>query len=252
MKGKKMKYLKYTALAAIMLSTPALAGESVSYSVGNTQMEGYQAIAENPSATIVILHTFGGLSDFEKGRAQMLADAGYSAFATDLYGVGVNPVTRDEKAAAMALLFGDREEMRARIRVAVEHAATLGSDTVIVMGYSMGGGAAMDMAISGLGSTIGIDGYGIFFGRLSDPLERLFPDDVAPIYVAQGGADTFLPVSAIPLFLENLEFAEAEYRIEIFSGAGHMFSVLGHPNYNERADKDSWRSFLTFVDNLTE
>ena len=217
-----------------------------------TQMEGYQAIAENPSATIVILHTFGGLSDFEKDRALLLAEAGYSAFAADLYGVGVDPTTREEKAAAMAVLFSDRQEMRARLRAAVEHASTLGSDTVIVMGYSMGGGTAMDMIRSELGSELGIDGYGIFFGRLSDPLERLFPDDVAPIYVAQGGADDVLPVSVILMVLDDMEFAEADYRIEIFSGAGHMFSVFGHPNYDEKADKESWQSFLSFVGDLVE
>ncbi len=244
-----MKLFTHAATLALLFTTPVNAGETVTYATETTALSGYQTQTDNAAATIVIFHTFGGLTDFEKTRAQMFTDAGYNAFAADLYGLDVQPTTRAEKQGAMAELFSDRQELQARLRAAIDQAATLGADKIIIMGYSMGGGAIMELLYSGLGSTLGVDGYGVFFGRVSDQMQRAIPDMTAPIFVAHGKADTILATSDLMVFAEDLDFTNTQYQIEVYPEAGHMFSVSGHPNYDADADVKSWQAFLNFIEN---
>lgn len=243
-----MKLFAQTIAFTLLFATSVIAGETVTYTTETTALTGYQVQADAAPATIVIFHTFGGLTDFEKNRAQMFADAGFNAFAADLYGLDALPTTREEKQTAMADLFSDRDELRARLRAAIDQAATLGTEKLVVMGYSMGGGALMDLVYSGLGSTLGVDGYGVFFGRVSDPMQRGLPDGVAPIFIAHGEADAILATSDLMVFAENMDFTDTEYQIEMYREAGHMFSVSGHPNYNANADAKSWQAFLNFIE----
>ena len=84
-----MKFI--AATAAMVLSGAAYAGEAVDYSAGDRTFEGYVAKAENPKGAVVLIHDWDGLTDYEKKRADMLAEQGYNAFAIDLYGKGVRP-----------------------------------------------------------------------------------------------------------------------------------------------------------------
>jgi dienelactone hydrolase len=45
-----------------------------------------------------------------------------------------------------------------------------------------------------------------------------------------------------------LEKAGVAHEMVTYSGAPHAFTVLGSERYHEEADKQSWRRFLTFLD----
>ena len=105
-----MKFI--AATAAMVLSGASYAGEAVDYSAGDRTFEGYVAKAENPKGAVVLIHDWDGLTDYEKKRADMLAEQGYNAFAIDLYGKGVRPDTMEGNRAETQKLYDDRETMR--------------------------------------------------------------------------------------------------------------------------------------------
>ena len=77
-------------LAALVTATTASAeivGQDHDYTVDGTAFRGYVAtntdLAE-PLGTVLIVHDWDGLTDYEKRRAEMLAELGYTAFAIDV------------------------------------------------------------------------------------------------------------------------------------------------------------------------
>ncbi|MEM6914650.1 MAG: dienelactone hydrolase family protein, partial [Pseudomonadota bacterium] len=105
------------ALTAAAFLTPfASAGGDITYTVDGAEYEGYLAKATRESkGLVIIIHDWDGLDDYERTRAEMLADQGYDAFAIDIYGKGNRPQEREKKMTEVRKLYTDRETMRARI-----------------------------------------------------------------------------------------------------------------------------------------
>ena len=51
---------------------------------------------------MLVVHQWLGLTDYEKKRAEMLAQLGYVAFCADIYGKGVRPQNTQEAGALAA------------------------------------------------------------------------------------------------------------------------------------------------------
>ncbi len=234
-------------IALAFATTTALAGENLTYTVNGSTFDGYLAEAENPRGTIVILPTWNGLSDYEKDRAQMLAELGFNSFAADLYPVGEHPLTMEAKQAALTALLGNQDQMHDVLRAAVSEARQNANEPLMVMGYSMGALTVMELAWSGLGNELGVDGYIIFSGRVSDPRSRMMPDDVAPFFLAIGEVDQRIPLSSLPSFIDDVEMAGGAVTAHTIPDAGHLFSAFGFPNYDAEADADSWGKLTDFL-----
>lgn len=232
-------------------STTAWAGDETDFTVGDDTYAAYVAQAEDPKGTIVLLPTWNGLSDYEKDRAQMLAAMGYTTVAADLYPVGQHPLTMEAKQAALTAHLGDQGRMHAILRAAISEARQTGEDPLLVMGYSMGAITAMELAWSGLGNELGVDGYVIFSGRVSDTHGRFMPEDVAPFFVAHGEADTQVQVSGLENFVDDVELSNGTVTAYTYAGAGHLFSAFGFPNYDAEADADSWQKLTEFLESNT-
>ncbi len=239
------KILHVTAFSVAAAS--AMAGESLTYSVDGNTFDGYLAKAENPRGTIVVLPTWNGLSDYEKDRAQMLADLGYTSLAADLYPAGTQPKTMETKQAALKAHLGNQSGMHAMLEAAISTARNVGGEPLLVMGYSMGALTAMELAWSGLGNELGVDGYIIFSGRVSDPRGRVMPEDVSPFFVAIGEADKRIPLTSLPPFIDDVEMAGGTVTVHTLPNAGHLFSAFGFPNYDGLADADSWAKLTEFL-----
>lgn len=229
-------------------ATSALAGDDVTYTVDGSTFNGYLAQAEQPRGTIVILPTWNGLSDYEKDRAQMLANMGFTSFAADLYPSGQQPMTMEAKQTALTAHMGNQAGMHAMLTAAINEAGDLTDGPLLVMGYSMGALTAMELAWSGLGNNLGVDGYIIFSGRVSDPRGRFMPDDVAPFFVAIGEADQRIPLSSLQPFIDDVEMAGGTVAAHTLPNAGHLFSAFGFPNYSVEADADSWGKLTDYLD----
>lgn len=234
----------FTAAAALTLS--AQAGESVTYTVDGAEYEGYLAEATRESKGLVlIIHDWGGLDDYEKTRAEMLADEGYDAFAVDLYGAGNRPDTAEARKKLVGQLYNDRKTMRARILGGLAEArGVTGDQAAIVMGYCFGGGATLELARSGEGEDIA--GYATFHGSLDAPEGADYSSTPAPVLILHGGADSGIPNTLAAATADMLEEAGVAYELQIYSGAPHAWTVFGSDRYQKLADEKSWSAFLDF------
>lgn len=241
-----MKHFMTTILAAVF-ATSAQAGESVTYQANGNPYEGYFAEADDSKGMVLVIHDWDGLTDYERERADMLAELGYDAFAVDLFGKGNRPVETSAKQAATQELYNDRQKMRSLIMAGLDEAHRHGEQNAVVMGYCFGGAAVLELARSGQAEDI--EGYTTFHGGLSTPEGQSYSSDTAPILVAHGGADQNVTMDAVAALANELEAANVTYEIEVYSGAPHSFTEMGSDSYQERADRKSWNAFKTFLEN---
>ena len=238
--------------ASTALTLAAHAGEAVTYEIDGTAYEGYLAEATRDSKGLVlIIHDWGGLDDYEKTRAEMIADEGYDAFAVDLYGKGNRPDTTEARKELVGQLYNDRDTMRARILAGMAQAREqTGDQPVIVMGYCFGGGATLELARSGEGENIA--GFATFHGSLDAPEGADYSAAPAPILIMHGGADSGIPNSLAAETADMMEQAGITYEVQIYSGAPHAWTVFGSDRYQELADRKSWDAFMDFTDRYLE
>lgn len=238
-----------SVLAACLLSAgPVFAGD-VAYEHDGTALTGYWAQAENPRGVVLIVHDWDGMTDYERRRADMLAEMGYSAFALDLFGNDTPTDTVDHRRAATGALYQDRARMRGLIDAGARQAmAQAGGGQMVVMGYCFGGAVALEMARSDMADNA--VGYATFHGGLSTPEGQSWGGDEPPVLILHGGADTSITMEDVAQLSTELEAAGNTYSIEIYSGAPHAFTVFGSERYQERADAQSWDAFSQFLAEL--
>ena len=239
-------------LAGPFAAAPALAeivGEAFVYDVDGGAFEGYVARNTNiPSSrgTVLIIHDWDGLTDYEMRRADMLAAEGYTAFAIDVYGQGVRPTTIDENRRLAGSMYGDRETFRKRLLGAL--AAVPGmpgaTEDVVVLGYCFGGAAVLEMARAGAAT----EGFVSFHGGLGLPEGQSYAGVTAPVLVLHGSADPVSGMADVAALMDQLQAAGVPHEARIFGGARHSFTVYGSGDYDLAADRGSWHALLAFLE----
>ena len=229
----------------LMLPQLLFGGTVINYKVGNDKFQGYLEKTKHTSkGTVIIIHDWDGLTDYEIKRTQMLAKSGYDAFAIDLYGKGVRPVETKMKKAEVGKLYKDREKMRRRILGSLKEADKYVKGDRVVIGYCFGGAATLEL--SRFGKAKNLKGFATFHGGLETPEGQEYTKS-APIFIAHGGADKSITMDHVAALSKELEKVGITYDIEVYSGAPHAFTVFGSPAYRSHADQKSWNSFMGFL-----
>ena len=235
------------ALLLGLLISISCAAQQVTYQVDGQDYQGYFAKAlDGSKGSVLLIHDWDGLTDYEEKRADMLAEQGYNTFAADLYGAGNRPVETKAKKEQTAKLYKDRKKMQRLILAAITESKKLSQDEMVVMGYCFGGAAVLELARSAKAPDV--KGYVTFHGGLATPEGQNYNNLTAPLFIAHGGADTAIPLSQVADLGAKLEAVNADYEIQIYSGAPHAFTVMGSRRYQEVADKKSWNAFLNFLE----
>ncbi len=241
-------YILTTITFAFLLAAPAFGvdGKSVTYTVDGQPYEGYW-VTQGPGApTVVLIHDWDGLTDYEIKRAHMLADKGYAVFALDLFGAGVRPTKIEDRRQHTGELYKDREKMRRLMRAALETTAREGGDTAnaVAMGYCFGGAAVLELARSGAD----LKGFVSFHGGLKTPEGQNWKEAKGAVLVLHGTADEAISMDEFAGLAKELEAAGVPHEMITYSGAPHAFTVFGSDRYREDADEKSWDRFLSFLD----
>lgn len=251
-----MKSILTVALMVAMAATAqaAVKLETVEYRNGATVLKGqlaYDDAVKDKRPGVLVVHEWWGLNDYAKRRATMLAEAGYVAFAVDMYGDGKTTEHPDEAGAwASAVRSGAKQGLdrftaaynvlKANPRVDAAH--------ISAIGYCFGGGIVLSAAMSGMP----LDAVVSFHGAL--PTDPATGKVTARILVCHGAADQLITPEQVAGFQKAANDAGADWEFIAFAGAKHSFS---NPNadshgipalsYNEKADKRSWQAMLDFL-----
>ncbi|MAY41948.1 MULTISPECIES: dienelactone hydrolase family protein [unclassified Neptuniibacter] len=236
--------LKWLTVFTAIVSLNAYS-QSTDYSVAGVEYEGFYLSAGENTPLVIMVHDWDGLTQYEKTRAAMLQEQGYSVFAVDLYGKGVRPESVEDKRAQTSALYQDREKMRDLMSASISHASSLGGnrDNAAVVGYCFGGSVTLEMARAG----IPMKSFVSFHGGLATPDDQSYKDTKGEVFVFHGTADKVVPMSDFASLAEQLETAGVEHEMATYSGAPHAFTVLGSSKYHEKADKKSWQRFSEYL-----
>ncbi len=236
----------------------------ISYDIQGQNFKGFLAYdgdqdGERPG--VLVLHEWWGHNDYVRRRARMLADAGYTAFAPDMYGDGKVANHPEDAKAFMQAATSDPAKVERRFDNAhdlLRAHPTVDPQRTAAIGYCMGGGMALEMARAGKD----LDAVVSFHGTLDtdDPADQ--GDVQAPVLVLTGGADPFVPDDQVQRFREEMKAAGADFRIKVYPGAKHSFTNPAADDYaqrfdlpvayDDRADRDSWRRMKRFFDQHLE
>ncbi len=222
-------------------------GKSVQYEIDGNDYEGYYVEPSTSSGLVVIIHDWDGLTEYERKRADMLAQEGYSVFAVDLFGKGVRPTETKEKQRLTGELYKDRQKMRRLLTGGLEVAAQQGGDTTnaVVAGYCFGGAAVLELARSGTD----MKAFVTFHGGLSTPKGQNYSDTKGEVLVFHGTADDHITMEDFASLAQELEKAGIPHEMTTYGDAPHAFTVFDTDRYRESADTRSWRRFLVFLEN---
>ena len=94
--------LSLMVVACAISAQAKIVTRTIDYKQGDTTLEGYLAYDDSISGKrpgVLVVHQWMGLTDYEKHRAEQLAQLGYVAFCADIYGKGVRPKDTSEAGA---------------------------------------------------------------------------------------------------------------------------------------------------------
>ncbi|MBO9997897.1 MAG: dienelactone hydrolase family protein [Cyanobacteria bacterium SID2] len=251
-----------TTLVALLAPQSAWAEirtEIVEYRDGDTVLEGYLAYDDartTPRAGVMVVHTWMGLTDFERERARELAEMGYVALATDIYGQGVRPSNTDEASAQATLYRENRALLRSRANAGLDflqqHPLTE-VDRTAAIGYCFGGGTVLELARSGAS----VAGVVSFHGNLDTPDPADAANIQGHVLVLHGVDDPFVPIEDVNAFITEMQTANVDWQMVMYGNAVHSFTdpkanddPFEGTAYDPQLDRDSWATMQRFFDEV--
>jgi carboxymethylenebutenolidase len=224
--------------------------QTVTFRSGPEKVIGFLAstIEAGRQPAVIAIHEWWGLNDWVREQAANLAANGYIVLAVDLYRgkVTVNPVE------ARRLKRGLRQDRAIRDLKAAFDYLTRRPDVdparISSMGWSMGGGLALQLAIHEPQLAACVVNYG------SLPTE---PADIQKINARVlgifGSLDRGIPPDQVRAFEKSMKTVKTRLDIKIYDGAGHAFeNPVNKTGYRPEAAADAWFRTLTFFDQAKE
>ena len=241
--------MKPLLLASLIfaLTTVSLAadGEPVTYKSGGETVNAllYTPQGKGPFPALVVIHEYWGLNDWVKEQASKLADQGYVALAIDLYRgkVGTTP---DE---AHQIMRGVPEDRVNRDLLAASAYLRTQKDVdparVGAIGWCMGGGYSLDLAIADPKLKAAVVNYGHL--AADDATLAKINADILGIF---GGQDRGISPADVNKFESQLKAQGKTVEIHIFPDAGHAFENSNNKQaYRADDAAEAWKLTTAFL-----
>ena len=237
----------------VLLSTILLAGvasakerhQTVSFPSATGKGSGYLSLPASGGKhpAIIVIQEWWGLNDWIRQQSDRFAGQGTVALAVDLYR-GKATTDPNEAHELMRGLPEDRAlaDLQAGLRY-LRARSDVDASRIAVIGWCMGGGYALQLAIA----EPGLAGAVINYGHLvTDP--KTIASIRPPILGNFGALDRGIPAEDVRAFDASLKSAGKSSEIKVYDGAGHAFM---NPNnkegYVKEAASDAWKRIDAFL-----
>lgn len=209
-----------------------------------TQPDGYLATPSSGSGRgVLVLHAWWGLNDTVKDVCNRLAEAGFVAFAPDLYHGKLADNVADAEALAEPV-FQKLEQTRADVAQAAaflkEHDAQNG-DNLDVVGFSLGAFFALDLSVA---TPEDVHAVVVYYGTRPGDYS-----DARAAYLGHFAAtDDFEPASEVDGLEEALKQAGRPVTFHRYPDTGHWFCEPDRLEaYNPEAAELAWERTLAVL-----
>jgi carboxymethylenebutenolidase len=228
-----MKAFLLAALTLVLaISAAAAESQDVTYRSGDETVHAllYKPVGQGPFPALVVIHEWWGLNDWVKQQADHYADLGYVTLAIDLYR-GQVATTPDQAHEIMRGVPEDRAQRDLLAATAYLRAQNfVNPKRVGAIGWCMGGGYALDLAIADPKLKVAVINYGHL--ATEDATLRKIHASILGIF---GGQDQGIPVADVRKFETRLTALGKKVDIHIYPDAGHAFE---NPNNTKGYRKD--------------
>jgi dienelactone hydrolase len=232
---------------------------AIAFEHDGVELVGQMAVPEQPGPhpAVMVMHTAFGLGEMMRERVRRLAQLGYVAVATDMYGGGID-CHADPKSvgALMKDLLTPPQRLRARAVAwyeQLEARPEIDPKRVAAIGFCFGGQCVLELARSGAD----IKAVVSFHGLLSTTMPAL-PGAIRGLFAVYTGAkDPYAPAEHVTALQKEMTAAGARFQMTVFSDACHAFtdpnaaaSAMGREGiaYDPIADHVSWAGTVALLD----
>ena len=209
-----------------------------------SQPQGFLALppaGEGPG--VLVLHAWWGLNDTIKAFCTQLAEAGFVAFAPDLYHGKVAVDIPGAETLGQAL---DANYLQAKAEIAeatafLNERASQDDRGLAVIGFSLGVYYALDLAAA---DPEHIRSVVIYYGTGDGD----YSNSKAAYLGHFAENDQFEPLSNVDALEESLRRAGRPVTFHIYPGTGHWFCEPDRTEaYNQTAERQAWERTLAFL-----
>lgn len=207
------------------------------------------------ATAVVIIHEIFGLTEWVRGVADQLAEAGYIAIAPDLLsgaapGGGGTAELGGGDAVRKAIAALPPDQITADLQAVAEHVAKLPAcnGKVAVGGFCWGGSQTFRFATSAKEPRA----FFVFYGS-GPETEAELARIQAPVYGFYGGNDARVNAT-IPRTTELMKKLGKQFHPVIYDGAGHGFMRAGEApdasEANRKARAEAWQRWKDILKSL--
>lgn len=248
--------LLIAGLVLFMASATAKAAvktKDVTYTHDGVTLKGYLAwddAIKGKRPGVLVVHEWWGINPHAKKQAEKLAEAGFVAFACDMYGEGKlakDPKEAGELAGSIrknAKLWEGRALAGLKI---LQDNEMVDAKKLASIGYCFGGSTSLQLAYAGAPLAAVVS----FHGALTAPTDEQAKSIKARILICHGAADSFIQEKNCQDTRDALEKAKVDYAMVYYGGARHSFTVeaadkagIDGIRYQPEADRRSWQHML--------
>ncbi len=236
----------------------AIKTELVEYTDNGVVLEGYLAwddAGADSMPGVMVSHAWAGRSEFECGKARLLAELGYAGFAHDLYGKGVLGGGTEENAKLMQPFLDDRGMLQTRLAAVLEvlrGRPMVDASRIAAMGYCFGGLCVLDLARTGAD----VQGVISLHGILNAPDNTVGNKIGAKVLALHGWDDPMATPMQVNAFAKEMTEANADWQLHAYGNTLHAFTNPAANDlnlglrYDAAADRRSWQSARNFLAEL--
>ncbi len=192
---------------------------------------------------IVVIQEWWGLNDWIRQQSDRFAGQGTVALAVDLYR---GKVTADANEAHELMRGLPEDRALADLQAAVRYLRSrsdVDGSRIAVIGWCMGGGYALQLAIAEPSLAGAIINYGHL---VTDP--KTIASIRPPILGNFGALDRGIPAEDVKAFDAALRSAGKSSDIKVYDGAGHAFmNPKNKGGYVKEAAADAWMRIDSFL-----